>query len=221
MSPTADAPTPAQQERTRNPRGRGEQLRNEILAAVAALLDERIAEPDLNLSLREVARATGIATQSMYLHFPDKNALAWAVAADGFSRLLGAMQAADQAVSGGAADRLRAQAHAFVEFAESNRGVFRLMFGQDTSRFDAPHHRHPGADLWPQWLLATKAVEAEGGQWPHGPEIAAQHLWSALLGRFSLWSTTFASDTTTSLTEYANYLVDELVAQATTAKDTP
>jgi AcrR family transcriptional regulator len=221
MSPTADAPTPAQQERTRNPRGRGELLRKEILAAVATLLDDRIREPDLNLSLREVARATGIATQSMYLHFPDKNALAWAVAADGYTRLLDAMQAAEQTATGDAADRLRAQAHAFIEFADTNRGVFRLMFGQDVSRFDPPHHRHPGTELWRQWLLAIKACEAEGHQWPNGAGIAAQHLWAALLGRFSLWSTTFATDTTVSLTEFTDYLVDDLLAQTTTPKDKP
>lgn len=220
MSRATDPSTRAQQERTRNRRGQGEQLRTEILAAVATLLDERVTEPDLNLSLREVARATGIATQSMYLHFPDKNALAWAVAADGYTRLLDAMQAADQA-AGDAADRLRAQAHAYIEFADNNRGVFRLMFGQDTSRFDVPHHRHPGAELWPQWLRATRALEAEGHQWPNGPELAAQHLWAGLLGRFSLWSTTFASDTTVSMTEFTDYLVDDLLAQTTNPKDAP
>ncbi|WP_131724901.1 TetR/AcrR family transcriptional regulator, partial [Mycobacteroides abscessus] len=130
MRPTATDPPPAaQRERARNPRGHGEHLRAEILDAVAALLDNRVANPDLNLSLREVARTTGIATQSVYLHFPDKNALAWAVAEDGYTRLLEAMRTAADHATGGAADRLRAQAHAFIGFADTNRGVFRLMFG--------------------------------------------------------------------------------------------
>lgn len=203
-SATAEA-TDAQ--RTRSPRGKGDQLRAELLRAVAELLDERLRSPDLTLSLREVARHTGIATQSVYLHFSSKEALAYAVAEEGYRRLVAEMQDAD-ADGGSASDRLRAQAHAFIRYAHANRGVFRLMFGQDVSRLDASQSTHPGGQLWAQWVTAMRACESDGRAWPLGAEVAAQDLWSALLGRFVLWSTTFASDTESSMGDFADHVVD-------------
>jgi AcrR family transcriptional regulator len=194
-------------QRTRSPRGKGGRLRVELLQAVAELLDERLRTPDLNLSLREVARHTGIATQSVYLHFSNKESLAYAVAEEGYRQLVTQMQEAD-ADAGSASDRLRAQAHAFIRFAQANRGVFRLMFGQDVSQLDANQPNHPGEQLWLQWVSAMRECETGGRAWPSGAEVAAQDLWSALLGRFVLWSTTFASDTETSMTEFADHVVD-------------
>jgi AcrR family transcriptional regulator len=193
--------------RTRSPRGKGGRLRIELLQAVAELLDDRLRTPDLNLSLREVARRTGIATQSVYLHFPSKESLAYAVAEEGYRELVTQMQDAD-ADAGSASDRLRAQAHAFIRFAQANRGVFRLMFGQDVSQLDANQPKHPGEQLWLQWVSAVRACETGGRAWPSGAEVAAQDLWSALLGRFVLWSTNGASDTETSMTEFADHVVD-------------
>ncbi|MGW5690141.1 TetR/AcrR family transcriptional regulator, partial [Streptomyces asiaticus] len=118
--------------RRRNPRGQGDRLRAEILAAVARLLDQKLSGNPLPVSLREVAREVGIAAQSMYLHFADKDQLARAVAEDGYQRVVAAMRDADtQAAAQGAdaGERLRAQAHAFCTFARTERGVIRLMFG--------------------------------------------------------------------------------------------
>ncbi|MET0698064.1 MAG: TetR/AcrR family transcriptional regulator [Mycobacterium sp.] len=194
-------------QRTRSPRGQGRQLRAELMQAVGELLDERLRSPDLNLSLREVARHTGIATQSVYLHFPSKESLAYAVAEEGYRELVKQMQNAD-ADGGSAADRLRAQAHAFIRFAQANRGVFRLMFGQDVSQLDPKQPAHPGEQLWLQWVSVMRDCETDGRSWPSGAEVAAQDLWSALLGRFVLWSTTFARDTETDIAIFADHVVD-------------
>ena len=199
--------------RSRSPRGQGERLRTEILAAVARLLDEQVRHPDLPLSLREVAKETGIATQSLYLHFTSKESLAWAAAADGYDRLVEAMREAERTTPGGPAGRLRAQAHAFWQFAADNRGVFRLMFGHNVSRLspdDGP--QHPGGRLWRRWLNAVQACEDAGAAWPEGAEQVALHLWSALLGRFALWSTTFGPEDTADPTEFTDYLLDQSLA---------
>lgn len=201
------------QRRARSPRGQGDQLRAEILRAVARLLDEQVHTPDLNLSLREVARETGIATQSMYIHFASKEALGWAVAADGYQRLVTAMRAADRETPGNAADRLRAQAHVFLRFAESNRGVFRLMFGHDVGQMAPDTFTHPGSQLAQQWIDAVHACEAEGHVWPEGAEQVARHLWSALLGRFALWATTFEHEIQDSPALFADYLLDRILAR--------
>src|SRR3954447_9534225 len=63
--------------RRRNPRGQGERLRAEILAAATRMLDE--LGDDEALSLRAVAREIGVAAPSVYLHFADRDALVYAV----------------------------------------------------------------------------------------------------------------------------------------------
>src|SRR5437764_6038040 len=68
--------TPAVRRRP-NTRGQGDLLREEIVSAAAQMLDE-LAD-DEALSLRAVARAVSIAATSVYLHFPDRDALVLAV----------------------------------------------------------------------------------------------------------------------------------------------
>jgi AcrR family transcriptional regulator len=215
MTRPGETPAPAHAtaaHRERSPRGKGVRLRAELLQAVGELLDERLRTPDLSLSLREVARHTGIATQSVYLHFRSKEALAYAVAEEGYRQLVTQMRDADpddESPSG----RLRAQAHAFIRFAQANRGVFRLMFGQDVSQLDPSQPLHPGEQLWLQWVGAVRACEVDGRHWPSGAEVAAQDLWSTLLGRFVLWSTTFARDTATNIEDFADHIVDRQLTE--------
>jgi AcrR family transcriptional regulator len=60
-----------------NARGHGDLLREEIVSAALEMLDE-LAD-DEALSLRAVAREVSIAATSVYLHFPDRDALVLAV----------------------------------------------------------------------------------------------------------------------------------------------
>ncbi|BBJ46728.1 hypothetical protein SSPO_094460 [Streptomyces antimycoticus] len=203
--------------RRRNPRGQGDRLRAEILAAVARLLDRKLTENPLPVSLREVAREVGIAAQSMYLHFADKDQLARAVAEDGYQRVVAAMREADaQAADHGAdaGERLRAQANAFCTFARTERGVIRLMFGHNASSFGEPGQTHPARLLWQQWLDAIHACEEEGLRWPDGAEQTAILLWSALFGRFALWTSTFGRHDAQELTTFVDRTVDTLLRDA-------
>nr|WTB10790.1 TetR/AcrR family transcriptional regulator [Streptomyces antimycoticus] len=203
--------------RRRNPRGQGDRLRAEILAAVARLLDRKLTENPLPVSLREVAREVGIAAQSMYLHFADKDQLARAVAEDGYQRAVAAMREADTQAAGHGADageRLRAQANAFCTFARTERGVIRLMFGHNASSFGEPGQTHPARLLWQQWLDAIHACEEEGLRWPEGAEQTAILLWSALFGRFALWTSTFGRHDAQELTTFVDRTVDTLLRDA-------
>ena len=56
-----------------NARGQGERLRQEIISAAARMLGD-LAD-DEALSLRAVARAVSISPTSVYLYFPDRDAL--------------------------------------------------------------------------------------------------------------------------------------------------
>ena len=63
--------------RTRSPRGQGEQLRQEILAAAEQMLIE--TKDESALSIRAIASAVGVTSPSIYLHFSDRNDLVFAV----------------------------------------------------------------------------------------------------------------------------------------------
>src|ERR1700761_8322059 len=75
-------------------------LRAALVTEGLRLLAERDAE---SLSLREVARAAGVSSTSVYRHFPDKEALMTALALEGLARLGTAQREAADAVGGGEA----------------------------------------------------------------------------------------------------------------------
>lgn len=78
--------------RPRSPRGSGEQLRSEILAAAAELL-HRTGSAEA-VSIREIGRMVGVTAPSIYRHFADKDALIEAVVVQVFEELDAAMHAA-------------------------------------------------------------------------------------------------------------------------------
>lgn len=71
------APAAHPRRRSRSPRGKGEQLREEILYAAEKLLIE--TDDESALSIRAIAAAVGVTPPSIYLHFADRNDLVFAV----------------------------------------------------------------------------------------------------------------------------------------------
>ena len=113
--------------RVRNPHGQGGRLRGELIAAADRILAQTgDAEA---LSLRGVAREVGVATPSIYLHFPDKRALVLAVLAERFKQLSAAVRAAVSAEAG-PADQLRAGCLAYCQFATEHPNAYRVLFGR-------------------------------------------------------------------------------------------
>src|SRR5512147_735251 len=100
-----DDTTPAAPRRP-NARGQGERLREEIVSAAVRMLDD-LAD-DEALSLRAVARALSISPNSVYLYFPDRDALVLAAMQRCHEHML---ETVDDAVGGRAdpASRLRAR----------------------------------------------------------------------------------------------------------------
>ncbi|WOF75038.1 TetR/AcrR family transcriptional regulator [Parvibaculaceae bacterium PLY_AMNH_Bact1] len=98
----------------------------------AGLIDAatEIVEKDgvMALSLRGVARLAGVSQTAPYHHFTDKEALLAAVAETGFQGLSAEMEKAEHHRLGGG-ERMVALGRAYVSFATSNPGRFRLMFG--------------------------------------------------------------------------------------------
>jgi len=114
--------TPA---RTRNPRGSGVRLADEIVAAAIALIDE--SDDPASLTLRGIARRVGITAPAIYAHFPDLAAVVAGLLAASFDELQGAVRAARDGQADPAA-ALIAAGYAYVEFAWRHPGRYRLMF---------------------------------------------------------------------------------------------
>jgi AcrR family transcriptional regulator len=107
-----------------NARGDGDRLRAEIVVAAARILDE-LAD-DQALSLRAVARAVSIAATSIYLHFPDRDALVLAVLRRCHDQLV---ERGDRAAAAAAdpAAALRARILAQVAWAQEHPGLYKVL----------------------------------------------------------------------------------------------
>jgi AcrR family transcriptional regulator len=77
---------------SRNPRGEGTRLRQEILDAASEILETTGSRE--GITLRAIARAVGIAAPSIYAHFPDREAILDQLCADGFAELRRTLEAA-------------------------------------------------------------------------------------------------------------------------------
>jgi len=116
--------TTTAQPRGRNPRGQGEKLREEVVAAAIRMLEE-LAD-DQALSLRAVAREIGIATTSIYIHFADRDALVLASLQRAHSDLMDSVQRAAEEVADPVA-KLRARTLVLGDWAYRHPGLYKVL----------------------------------------------------------------------------------------------
>ncbi len=129
------------------------------------------------ISLRQVAKITGVSQAAPYSHFQDKNDLLAAIAEAGFQRL--ALQMAEDAT--GIRDtkpRVEALALSYLRFASENPALFHLMFGREIADFST----RPTLALTAgkSWSLISAAISA-GGKKENVQAITAA-LWSMIHG---------------------------------------
>lgn len=104
-------------------------LRQDILDTARALLDENGVAA---LSMREVARRAGVTHQAPYHHFVDRESILAELVKQGFDELARRLALAnDLAPSAGKRAALLASGEAYLGFALSHPGVFRIMFRPD------------------------------------------------------------------------------------------
>lgn len=102
-------------------------LREALLAAALDILTTQGIEA---LSLRALARATGVTQAAPYSHFRDKDDLLAAVAETGFQRLaLGMAEDATGAAS--TQERIERLISSYIRFAQNNKPLFGIMFGRE------------------------------------------------------------------------------------------
>jgi AcrR family transcriptional regulator len=176
--------------RTRNRRGQGDLLRADILDAAGRLLAERGDENAV--SIRMIADAAGVTPPSIYLHFPDKDALIEAVCEERFKAFDDALEAAAATAADPLAE-MRARGRAYVRFALDNPEHYRVLFMTKHERSMAPHDlaapdadASAGARAFAHLVGAvTRAAEA-GCIVTADPVVTAIHCWSQFHGIVSL-----------------------------------
>jgi len=116
---------PAHPVRPRSPRGEGDKLREQLIAATVARLD---AEGDADrVSVRSIAKAAGVSPTALYLHFRDRDALVSAAVDRGFAAFNEAILVAAASEPDPVA-RIRAAGRAYLDFAERQSALYAVIF---------------------------------------------------------------------------------------------
>jgi AcrR family transcriptional regulator len=175
--------SPAPRRRAR--RGEGERLRDEILEAATDLLIETGSAD--KVSTRAVAQRVGCTSPSIYLHFPDKAALMYAVCERQFDTLGEVLEKALADIDD-PVERLRAGARTYAEFALEHPEQYRVMMMDEAyAELYEDTLDHLGSS--PGFQTIVHAVEdgIESGQLaPGDPVMIALTLWAAVHGMVSL-----------------------------------
>ncbi|HET9610957.1 MAG TPA: TetR/AcrR family transcriptional regulator [Acidimicrobiales bacterium] len=168
-------------ERTSSPRERLLQAARDVAAS----------EGLEGLTLRAIARRAGVSHGAPLRHFPTLAALLAAVAADGFARLIAAVDAAlaeaDEVAAArgdrlGARQRLAAAGHAYVRFALADPGVFTVTFRPERVDVTDAGYQHHGMASFRQLVDLVEAAQAEGWQAGERPEVLAAAVWAHVHG---------------------------------------
>jgi len=115
----------AARQRSRNPRGEGSRLRQDILDAASEILETTGSSEAI--TLRAVARAVGIAAPSIYAHFPDREAILDQLCADGFVAFRTALEAAIAPFTD-PVERLLAGCGAYLRYSADYPRRYRALF---------------------------------------------------------------------------------------------
>lgn len=154
-------------------------LRDALVLAALDILQTHGIE---HLSLRTLARATGVTQAAPYSHFKDKNALLAAIAETGFRRLALCMA---EAATGQRDPVLRIEKlmTGYVRFALENRPLFRLMFAHELADMKPfPTLAMTAGKSYAQFSAALSAQNAP----QHDTGFMTVAVWSLCQGLSSL-----------------------------------
>ena len=162
-------------------------LREALLVAAHCIL---VAEGVGGLSLRKVAKQTGVSATALYSHFKDKRELLAVLASEGYEQLAASMLAAAGAT--GTTDnrdsglRLSGLALGYVSFATENDALFQLMFGREIGNLtDYPFLVESGSRCY-ALMAQSVAVKLRDSGSLDSPAVAATAAWSMVHGLATL-----------------------------------
>ncbi|MDN3258577.1 TetR/AcrR family transcriptional regulator [Streptomyces sp. CSDS2] len=154
-------------------------LRDRLVDAGVELL---AAEGLQALTLREIARRTGVSHGAPRRYFPTHLELLSAIARRGFADLTERTRQALDRETGGPRARVAALAGAYLEFALEQPGMYELMFRHDLLKSGRLGLRETSLPLF-SLFADLVAVTAPGAD---APRVAGA-LWANLHGLAQLW----------------------------------
>ncbi|WP_084216359.1 TetR/AcrR family transcriptional regulator [Pseudonocardia spinosispora] len=194
--------------RTRNRWGEGDRLHAEILDAASRLLSELDNED--GLTIRGVARATGIAPASIYAHFADRAALLDGLLEHEIQRLRERIErAGDSSDATRDVDpvrRVHDQLHAYCDFAINHPGHYRILFRRPSQA--PPSAPSPVIDILALFQHSLQLAEDAGRRLRLPADRAAVVVFMAAHGRMALYH----SNPTARSARLVPQFVDELTA---------
>ncbi|MGW1159032.1 TetR/AcrR family transcriptional regulator [Streptomyces sp. NPDC002519] len=163
----------------------------DLRAALLTRAEETLREKGpAALSLRELARDLGVSHAAPSRHFKDKQALLDALALAGFGRLAEAMTTALREAGESFAERLRAGARAYVDFATANAELLDLMYAIKHTP-EASEELSAAAQRWTEEMVGLITAAQRRGEVREGPpERVGIGVFSTLHG----YATLAASD---------------------------
>lgn len=165
--------------RRRNPRGQGDRLRRDLVAATIDLL-ARTGDPD-EITLRAVAREAGVAPNSVYRHFDGCEAMVQAACDELFAEF---QQELDDAAEGASDcfDELRRRGHGYVTYALAEHGHYRALFSSETPRPARSFDGSAGVDAFQRLVdLVQRCIDAGADPGADATTVAFE-LFTALHG---------------------------------------
>jgi AcrR family transcriptional regulator len=175
------------QGRSRNPRGEGARLRDEIVRGAAEILDEVGGEEAV--TLRAVARRIGIAAPSIYRHFADRDEILLAVVQDAFAELKARLEHAHNEGPPDPVAKLRFMCAAYLDFAEERPRRYRILFGGLWSAEKAQEHpviapdaAEIGLDVFALFVQALQDCVDAGVSRSEAVFVDTAALWAGLHG---------------------------------------
>ena len=176
--------------RTRNRRGEGGRLREEILAGATALLEETGSEEAV--TLRAVARQVGISAPSIYAHFADREAIVDAIVDSAFGDFNAAIYSAIDGVTD-PLTRLRAGCAAYLRFVAERPNRYKLLFDRHypptaaSGSASAPKVLPPIRTESFDWLVqSVQACVDAGLSRSQDARLDSTAIWTALHGYATL-----------------------------------
>lgn len=138
------------------------------------------------LNLRKLAVLAGVSPGAPYHHFADRAELVAAIANEGFELLEGSMRKATATCANEASARLEALGQAYVHFAISHPGYFRVMFRRETHNNATTAMRGAGQRTFQLLCDAITACQQAGSAPAGDPQPLILHAWAAVHGLSTL-----------------------------------
>ena len=134
-------------------------LRTHLIETVRVLVEEKGAD---GFSISEAARRAGVSSAAPYKHFTDRGEIVRAVALGGIDRMRDQMDSAARTAVGDPLAPIMALGLCYANFARTEPGVFRLMFGLTKGHEEDPELQAHGDACFDVVKREVRAFMANG-----------------------------------------------------------